>query len=267
MKKLVRYTIAFIVVFIFHCSSIIAQTLTPQVSPSCGGYSTAGGNNLSWTMGQPFNATLQNGNSMLTQGFQQPYIELKILNLRAFIEGFYLGNGLMEPVLYLNDPLAFSSNVCDSMTVELHAAVSPFSLVASVKVLLQTDGSAIARFPSSTANTNYYIALRHRNTIETWSASPVLLSNHASYNFTSAANTAYGNNLRDLADGNFAIWSGDVNQDGLIEEVDFISIEISLLQLTASYQTTDLTGDGMVESTDYSLIENNSEQHIARIRP
>lgn len=163
-----------------------AQTLSPSVTPSAGGYFTGGGNSLSWTMGETFNTTLQSGNKMLTQGFQQPYILLKILNLKAFIEGFYAGAGQMLAVLYNNDPFMYSPNACDSIMVELHTSFSPYDLVASVSILLHTDGSATAIFPSSLVNNSYYIVLRHRNTLETWSKVPLLFNAPTvSFDFTS----------------------------------------------------------------------------------
>ena len=51
-----------------------AQTLSPTVSPASGGYSTGGGNSLSWTMGETYNTTLSSANNMLTQGEQQANI-------------------------------------------------------------------------------------------------------------------------------------------------------------------------------------------------
>jgi len=51
-----------------------AQTLSPTVTPASGGYSTGGGNSLSWTMGETYNTTLSSANNMLTQGEQQANI-------------------------------------------------------------------------------------------------------------------------------------------------------------------------------------------------
>src|SRR4051794_41049819 len=53
-----------------------AQTLNPKVIATSGGYSTGGSNSLSWTLGETFTLTLQNGSSLLTQGFQQPELLL-----------------------------------------------------------------------------------------------------------------------------------------------------------------------------------------------
>ena len=68
MKKII-----ILFVIIFGSANIIthAQTLSPTVSPASGGYSTGGGNSLSWTMGETYNTTLSSANNMLSQGEQQ----------------------------------------------------------------------------------------------------------------------------------------------------------------------------------------------------
>ena len=70
MKKI----IIIIIIVIGQWSLVIGQTLAPTVSPTSGGYYNAGGNSLSWTMGETYNTTLSGGSNMLTQGEQQPYI-------------------------------------------------------------------------------------------------------------------------------------------------------------------------------------------------
>jgi hypothetical protein len=162
-----------------------SQTLTPKATPACGGYFSAGGKSLSWTMGETFNTTLISGTKMLTQGEQQPYIFLRLINLKIFIEGFYNGSGQMQPVL-LNDGLSADPTACDTITVELHNATSPYDTYTSANVLLHTNGTADVRFPISVLCNSYYIAIRHRNSIETWSKDPVKFDDAiASLDFTS----------------------------------------------------------------------------------
>jgi hypothetical protein len=71
------------------------------------------------------------------------------------------------------------------------------------------------------------------------------------------SNQAFGDNLKKLGDGNFAIISGDVNQDGIINQDDFTELEIGTQIFLTGYVTGDLNGDGVTENSDYSLIENN----------
>ena len=166
---------------ILHCN---AQTLSPKATPTAGGYFTGGGNSLSWTMGETVTQTFQNGNLMLTQGEQQPYITLRIVNLKAFIEGFYTaGTGQMQPVLY-NAGVSANQSVCDSIIVELHDQFNPNMLLATDHVVLNTDGTTFAHFPVSLTGTSAYLSIRGRNIIETWSKLPVTLGTNTSFDFT-----------------------------------------------------------------------------------
>lgn len=179
MKKLI-----IILLVISHWSLVNGQTLSPKVLATSGGYFTGGGNSLSWTLGETFNATLQNGSYMLTQGEQQPYITLRILNLRAFIEGFYLaGTGTQQPVL-LNAGVGSDPTICDSITVELHDQFDPTITVSTNFVALHTDGWAEVRLPTALNGGSYYVAIKTRNAIETWSKLPVTLGTTTNFDFT-----------------------------------------------------------------------------------
>ena len=155
-----------------------------RVLATSGGFFTGGGTTLSWTYGQNVNLTLQGANTLITQGFQQPYVLLKLLNLKAFFEGFYTGGGLMQAVLYNNDPVLFPSNYCDSIIVMLHEANAPYNIVASKQTVLLTNGTALVQFAGSLINGSYYIVLQHRNSIETWSKMPVTFGSNTSFDFT-----------------------------------------------------------------------------------
>jgi hypothetical protein len=95
----------------------------------------------------------------------------------------------------------------------------------------------------------------------------VHLSCFISYDFTNAISKAYGSNMMDLGDGNFALWSGDVTQDGEIESADYSEIENAVQQFIFQYHVDDVTGDNQVESADYSLIENNVQLFLFVSRP
>jgi len=94
--------------------------------------------------------------------------------------------------------------------------------------------------------------------METWSANPVNMSGVVvDYDFSSSANKAYGDNQVDVGGGVYALWNGDVNQDGMIENTDYTLMENDVLSILFGYYSTDLTGDGVVENSDYTLMENN----------
>lgn len=104
------------------------------------------------------------------------------LNIKLIIEGFYLGNGKMAAVV---NPTNFP-NLCDTISVELHNKLSPYALVHTVSNTININGIGLFYFPDVVLNNSYYIVIRHRNTIETWSKNPVLFNTTVvSFDFTS----------------------------------------------------------------------------------
>ncbi len=92
------------------------------------------------------------------------------LNLKLFIEGFYIGNGMMI--------------MSDTITVELHNAFAPFTIYTVTGVISEFGVGSFV-FPLPVLNTNCYIVIRHRNSIETWSKTPVFFnSNVKNFDFT-----------------------------------------------------------------------------------
>ena len=182
------------------------------------------------------------------------------LNLKLFIEGLYQGAGQMIGTI--------SPTVTDTIIVSLASASPPHQKLFSNVSTLSRNGNGVFSFPSATLGTSYYIVVQHRNCLETWSAIPVLMSTpNKSYDFSTGQSTAFGSNLVNLSDGNFALWSGDINQDGLIESTDYSSIENSSQNFLFGYVPDDLNGDELVESADYSMIENNSQLFLMIARP
>ena len=197
------------------------------------------------------------------------------LTLNVFIEGFYAGNHLMAPVLY-NCGLSSNATISDSITVELHSSVSPFSLVETKKGILNTNGTCSVIFSSSRIGSSYYIVLKHRNSLETWSSIPVLFSVATTYNFTNNQSSAFGGNLIRTSDNlNWAVFSGDISsdvtglgqQDQLIESQDFLDMENAVSNILTGYIIQDITGDGTVESEDYIILENNVRFIVFTIHP
>lgn len=178
----------------------------------------------------------------------------QVINLKLYIEGFYLGSGMMKAV---SNP-ATQPLHCDTVTLQLASGTSPYTVLYSQTSILKTDGTVQFTFPSAVSGNSYYLIVRHRNGLETWSAAAVLCSSPAiTYLFNDFQTKAYGNRMKNLGDGNFAVYSGDVNQDGSIDMTDYNLISNSCGFFETGYVTRDLTGDSIVESADQSLIENN----------
>jgi hypothetical protein len=188
------------------------------------------------------------------------------LNLTTFLEGSYSGNSSMTATLNKVNA-SISNSIADSIIVELHESTSPYATMYSSNGVLNTNGTASIAFPNSAIGSSYYIAIKHRNAIETWSAAPVAISNHTFYNFTTSASQAYGNNLSNMGDGVFGMYSGDINQDGSIDFNDYPDLDIANNSGVLGYNVNDLNGDASVDFNDYPILDINSNNGIIVMRP
>ncbi len=159
---------------------------------------------------------------------------LKISPLKVLIEGLYDGMRMVP----------------DTIKVELRNSVAPYELLDSIYVTIDSAGTAICTFSGIELSRNFYIAIKHRNSIETWSKYPMSFTQPIiEYDFTSDSTQAYGNNLTYKA-GKWCIYSGDVNQDGVIDSVDFHIVYNGNVLGLNGYYSEDVNYDEYVEVYD-----------------
>lgn len=188
------------------------------------------------------------------------------VNLKLFIEGFYTGSSTMASVKLNQDGVSAATDV-ENITVELHNATAPFDLVAAAITVLKTDGQATCRFPSVESG-SYYIVVKTGSGIQTWSATPQTVGTlPLVYDFSSAANKAYGDNLLELQPGVFGIYSGDINQDEAIDNTDGVDLTNDIDNSEFGIKVTDLNGDGSVDNSDAPYFDNNASNSIFANRP
>ncbi len=106
------------------------------------------------------------------------------LNLRVFIEGFYLGNGSM---LAVADPLNLPG-ICDTITLSL-ADSATYAIVYTDTAVIDTSGFGLFRFPLTFTNTPYYLVVKHRNALETWSKTPLVPGQISHFDFSTSSGT------------------------------------------------------------------------------
>jgi Zn-dependent metalloprotease/N-acetylneuraminic acid mutarotase/subtilisin-like proprotein convertase family protein len=191
-------------------------------------------------------------------------------NLKLYIEGFYKRSGIMEAAV---DGLAYPT-LCDTVIVELRNTSPPYAIAYSVKATINVNGNGTYSFPGAIVGHSYFIVVRHRNALETWSSSPVLFSSTTNYDFTTSANKAYGNNMSNTSDNFWAIFSGDISssgglgvQDQIIEAQDYLDMENAVIVIASGYIVQDITGDRIVEAGDYLIEENNVNSIVSVVRP
>lgn len=180
------------------------------------------------------------------------------LECTSLIEGFYNA----------------SSNLLttDTMTYYLRSTVVPYPIIDSAKAFLNSSGLAYPAFTKAQPLTNYFLVLKHRNSLETWSSSIVSFSqflNQANYNFSDLQTKAFGDNMKqvDASPVRFALFSGDVNRDGTVDATDVSTIDNDASNFVGGYVVTDLTGDNFVDGTDFALADNNASNFVSVIAP
>lgn len=179
------------------------------------------------------------------------YEPLQLSQLTVLIEGMYDGSAMMT----------------DTVLVQLRNSFYPHSLVDQTNVPLNSDGLGSGVFTSAMMNTPYYLAIKHRNAIETWSNSTISFTNNfLVYDFTSSQSAAFGNNLVEV-NGRWCIYSGDVNQDGYINFADVQDVFIDNINGETGYNTTDVNGDGLTEILDLGIVYKNSVQGVEIRKP
>lgn len=159
--------------------------------------------------------------------------------------------------------------VNDTATVVLRTSTSPYNIVESSKAYLSNDGYGDFWFTSAASLTSYYVVAKHRNALETWSASTIQFNPvSVTYDFTFNPSQAYGANMIQVdTDPLYAFYSGDVDQDGNIDVSDVVNIFNDANAFVSGYVNTDLTGDLFVDVADLVMAYNNTVNFVGLIRP
>jgi hypothetical protein len=65
----------------------------------------------------------------------------------------------------------------------------------------------------------------------------------------------------------YAIYSGDINQDGNIDLADFSLWDVDNFNFNFGYIPTDLNGDGNTDLADFSIWDINNYNFVGLVRP
>lgn len=180
------------------------------------------------------------------------------LNLTVVMEGFY-------------DQSLNNMRLSDTVRVYFRNSYSPYSIVdSSVGIINANTLTGSFRISNAPAG-NYFIAVKHRNTIETWSMSAVsyTLFSTINYNFTNAVTQAFGSNMKqvDASPVRYAVFSGDVNQDGFADLTDVLLVYNDASAFVTGYVESDVNGDNITDLTDLIITYNNSAGFVSVVRP
>jgi hypothetical protein len=194
--------------------------------------------------------------SLLNKSYAQPKDFFKV-NVKLVIEGFY-------------DNSKDEMNCSDYITLTLRDAMPPYNVI----------DEAIEKFDSKTFTGNFsfktvpegkfYLQIRHRNSIEIWSKAggEIVPEDYIlNYDFSDSKSKTFGECLN----GNgktFCLYSGDVNQDGVIDASDFSVVYNDICScVEEGYYASDLTGDNYVDAADWVAIEKYIGKTVYKVTP
>ncbi|MCB0792832.1 MAG: PKD domain-containing protein [Flavobacteriales bacterium] len=168
--------------------------------------------------------------------------------------------------------------IVDWVLVELRNKNTPSQIVATKCALLQRDGDVVGvdGYPRLLFNVpadQYYVAVRHRNHLGVMTfASQTLNTKERAIDLTLATTLVHGSNARkQLSNGRYALWSGNVVNDGVLKyagagnDRDPILVAIGGLVPTATisgYHRSDVNLDGFVK---YAGSNNDRDPIIANV--
>lgn len=204
-------------------------------------------------------------------------------DVTAYLEGAYLGNGLMSTDLnpqidlvspYINPPYsaplffstAIPADAVDWVQLEVRtgepslAAPRMTQTIAQGSGFLMEDGSIREQdgiTPLSfdlILGDSYHVAIRHRNHLDVLSNTSWQVERDAQlpYDFTTGIGQAFGTQQLKMVNGASVLFAGDMTQDHTIQTTDFDAwiLEPALLN---TYHPNDVNLDGAVQATDYDL--------------
>ena len=179
------------------------------------------------------------GQGLWASYFRFTTLQSFALGLKVYLEGFYNGTTQVE----------------DTVMVYLASSTAPYSFVDNSKVVLNSNGMATLAFGNA-ANGNYYIVIKHRNHIETWSSSAMTFATGqtVNYDFTNAQTKAYGGKLKQVGSV-WVLYGGDANADGYIDPTDYDLYKTQFGQ--DGYRSCDFNGDTWIDGYDLLILYPN----------
>ncbi|MBX7041971.1 MAG: choice-of-anchor J domain-containing protein [Ignavibacteria bacterium] len=156
----------------------------------------------------------------------------------------------------------------DTVTFSLHDFENPQRVIESHKAVVSPGSVATFALSFAEEEAGYFIRVMHRNSIETWSKDSALYFRDGEliYDFSRDSTMAYGNNLA-VFNGRAYIFSGDVNNDGLIDITDGSAVSNDAHEYVMGFVPTDLNGDRIVDSSDMIIADRNSERYVVTRKP
>ncbi|MBK8552436.1 MAG: hypothetical protein IPL53_15745 [Ignavibacteria bacterium] len=146
----------------------------------------------------------------------------------------------------------------DTISVLLRDTRAPYDILETKKILIDTSGAGSSVFTIPVEHHRYYLVIKHRNSIETWSKAngELFSSNLLNYDFSTDQSKAFGGNMLSR-NGRAYIYTGDVNQDNVVDGDDNIEVYNKSNNFLTGYVPEDVNEDRVVDLDDLIFTYNN----------
>ncbi|MFH1119324.1 MAG: cohesin domain-containing protein [Bacteroidota bacterium] len=226
-----------------------------------------GSSPLSFVKNEFYNAQYFLASTITVDGAVNAGATDKTLNLTGvMLESLYAGGGLLNQAFNDLGP-QFDPGVADMITVELHDATNYSVVEHSAPVELSTTGTATVTGIPAALSGDYRITVKHRNSVETTTANAVSFAGTTITQSFGDPAEIYGGNLLLMIDMGYAIFGGDITQDGAVDGGDVTPFDNDQFNFGAGYVDTDVDGNGSVDSGDGTIIDNNQFNFVGAALP
>ena len=156
----------------------------------------------------------------------------------------------------------------DTIRAYLRNSNSPFAISDSSAGIIDSLTFYTGLVFRNAVSGNYYLEIRHRNCINTWSKYCLNYSSckNPEYDFTVSSDQAMGDNMTEI-NNKYCIYSGDVNKDNRIDMLDIGDIYNAQANFLEGYTPSDVNGDSHIDLNDLSITFNNSLNFVSCITP
>lgn len=169
----------------------------------------------------------------------------------------------------LYNALTNKLNVRDTVRIYLRSWSNVNIIIDSGKAVIDSNTFLCSYNYSWLSDGGYYIQVKHRNSLETWSQFVICNGSELIYDFTNDDQKAYGGNQKqiDFSPEKYGIYAGDVNQDGAIDASDLSIADNDSYSALSGYTVSDITGDRFVDASDVAIIDNNASLSVNKVTP
>ncbi len=159
-------------------------------------------------------------------------------------------------------------NKRDTATAYFRNVNSPYQIIDSSLAIIDTITlTGNFNFFQTPAGV-YYIVVKNKNSIETWSkqGGENLTSGINNYDFTALSSQAYGENMV-LKGSVYCTYSGNINNDMIIDVEDLLYVDNDSFNYLTGNSITDLNGDYLVDVDDLRIVDRNTRNYVSVERP